>query len=438
MATKVIRQHTIKATFNKDQQRPSAMEIHQWIADELNVQEDDLQTIQLVSKQHAVYLKFKTSTVYENYLQRYEGSSTLTLQSGDRVDITLSPAEEESTVVRVLNIPPEVPNERLHNVFQNFGKVKQIDSEKWSSRYRFHVDTGIRLVNIVIDKPIPSTIVVATYEAYVTYPGQEQSCFICGGLSHLRNTCPNRNLKAKVTVAPRTVFTMSDLFKNSESTSRSTVAPRSHSSQQKESEASDNLNENDDVISRPSDIMETEHQIDKHKQSRGDGVNGSTTEQHREHSTRDHEEAEQNPGTTPLPVNSETDSADEIEGTRVDSDQQKSGDGARLQSELTSVCDNKRKTSSNTSTVKNDLQGGSTSSSLAKQSSTHIPTQLEAEQTWNEMMDADDTSHRSTFATQNKDIAAQKTSKGGNRAGRLHPYKHEGSKLGFPPLRVTD
>ncbi|KAJ4450775.1 hypothetical protein ANN_02205 [Periplaneta americana] len=203
--------------------------------------------------------------------------------------------------------------------------------------------------------------------------------------------------------------------------------------QQKESEASDNLNENDDVISRPSDIMETEHQIDKHKQSRGDGVNGSTTEQH-----RDHEEAEQNPGTTPLPVNSETDSADEIEGTRVDSDQQKSGDGARLQSELTSVCDNKRKTSSNTSTVKNDLQGGSTSSSLEKQSSTHIPTQLEADQTWNEMMDADDTSHRSTSATQHKDIAAQKTSKGGNRAGRLHPYKHEGSKLGFPPLRVTD
>ncbi|KAJ4438136.1 hypothetical protein ANN_14075 [Periplaneta americana] len=155
------------------------MEIHQWIADELKVQEDDLQTIQLVSKQHAIYLKFKTSTVYENYLQRYEGSSTLTLQNGDRVDVTLTPAEEESTVVRVLNIPPEVSNERLHNVFQNYGKVKQIDSEKWSSRYRFHVDTGIRLVNIVIDKPIPSTIVVATYEAYVTYPGQEQSCFSC-------------------------------------------------------------------------------------------------------------------------------------------------------------------------------------------------------------------------------------------------------------------
>ncbi|KAJ4444533.1 hypothetical protein ANN_06328 [Periplaneta americana] len=130
------------------------------------------------------------------------------------------------------------------------------------------------------------------------------------------------------------------------------------------------------------------------------------------------QQAEQNPR-TPLPVNSETDSADEIEGTRVESDQQKSGDGARLQSELTSVCDNELKTSSNTSAVKTDLQGGSTSS-------------------WNEMMDADDISHRSTSSTQHKDIAAQKTSKGGNRAGRLHPYKHEGSKLGFPPLRVTD
>ncbi|KAJ4425751.1 hypothetical protein ANN_27374 [Periplaneta americana] len=426
MATKVIRQHTIKATFNKDQQRPSAMEIHQWIADELNVQEDDLQTVQLVNKQHAVYLKFKTSTVYENYLKRYEGPSTLTFRKGDRVDVTLSPAEEESTVVRVLNIPPEVPNERLHNVFQNYGKVKQIDSEKWSSRYRFHVDTGIRLVNIVIDKPIPSTIIVATYEAYVTYSCQEQSCFICGGLSHLRNTCPNRNLKAKVTVAPRTVFTMSDLFKNAESASRSTVSLRSHTSQQKENDASDNLNGNDDVISRPSDIMEMEHQIDKHKKSRGAGANGLTTEQHREPNTRDHEEAEQNPGTTPLPVNSETDSAVEIEGTLVDSDQQKADDGTRVQSELNSDCGNERKSSSrNQSAVKNDLQGGSTSVPLEKQ-------------TWNEMMDSDDTSHRSTSATQHRDIAAQKTSKGGNRAGRLHPYKHEGSKLGFPPLRVTD
>ena len=55
---KVNRINMLKAVFDKDKQRPTAIEIHQWIAEKLKVRESQLQTLQLVGKENAVYLKF--------------------------------------------------------------------------------------------------------------------------------------------------------------------------------------------------------------------------------------------------------------------------------------------------------------------------------------------------------------------------------------------
>ena len=46
------------AVFDKDRQRPTAIEMHQWIEEKLKVRENQLQTLQLAGKENAVYLKF--------------------------------------------------------------------------------------------------------------------------------------------------------------------------------------------------------------------------------------------------------------------------------------------------------------------------------------------------------------------------------------------
>lgn len=151
-----------------------------------------------------MYLKFVNPITYESKLQNHSGISNVQLLNGETTTVSITPADEEMTIVRILNVPPEVPNEKIENIFKNYGKVKIIENEKWSHKNRFKVDSGIRLVKMSIEKSIPSTIIIAGLEAYVSYSGQEQTCFHCGDHSHLRQTCPKRALRAKIAVAPRT------------------------------------------------------------------------------------------------------------------------------------------------------------------------------------------------------------------------------------------
>ncbi|KAJ4444451.1 hypothetical protein ANN_06243 [Periplaneta americana] len=50
MATKIVRQHTLRATFDKEQQRPTALDVHRWIDEVLKIKDEELQTIQLVAE----------------------------------------------------------------------------------------------------------------------------------------------------------------------------------------------------------------------------------------------------------------------------------------------------------------------------------------------------------------------------------------------------
>ncbi|KAJ4449876.1 hypothetical protein ANN_01282 [Periplaneta americana] len=182
------------------------------------VRELDLQAIQLVSEQNAVYLKFTSSSVYKNYLRKHEGSTNIKLQNGEIVAVTITSGDDDMTTVRVFIIPPEVPNDRITNILMNYGKVQSIVNEKWTHNYRFAIDTGIRIVHMSVEKPIPSSLIIANYEAYVTYVGQEETCYQCGSVSHVRSHCPQRIFRQPVTVVPRQKLTFSDILQSRRST----------------------------------------------------------------------------------------------------------------------------------------------------------------------------------------------------------------------------
>ena len=119
--------------------RPTAMEIHQWMEEKLHIVESELLTLQLVGKLNAVYMKFINIVCYEKYLRLHAGKSNITLLNGDVTSVTISPADMETVSVRVLNIPPEVPNERIENVLKGYGKVLSVVNEKWATKYRYSV-----------------------------------------------------------------------------------------------------------------------------------------------------------------------------------------------------------------------------------------------------------------------------------------------------------
>ena len=63
--------------------------------------------------------------------------------------------------VKLLNLPPEIPDEAVHFVFSNSSEIKEIQEERWSRAYRYSVANGIRIVVISLTKHIPSHVTVA-------------------------------------------------------------------------------------------------------------------------------------------------------------------------------------------------------------------------------------------------------------------------------------
>ncbi|KAJ4435953.1 hypothetical protein ANN_18576 [Periplaneta americana] len=177
----------------------------------INVREDELDTLQLVSKQNAVYIKFNNQLSYEKHLQLHTGTSTIQLMNGATTTVNITAGEFDTTTVRILNVPPEVLNDRIMHVLQTYGKVQEIINEKWS-KISISGGYGIRLVNMQINKQIPSTLYIAGYEAYVVYPGQEQTCFLCGRASHIRRYCPSKGSR-QIGNNNNRPFLMSDLLK---------------------------------------------------------------------------------------------------------------------------------------------------------------------------------------------------------------------------------
>ena len=61
----------MQISFNREDTRPTAIEIHMWLDEKLKIREQDIQTLQLVAKQSSVFVKFKTPELYEQYLQNH-------------------------------------------------------------------------------------------------------------------------------------------------------------------------------------------------------------------------------------------------------------------------------------------------------------------------------------------------------------------------------
>ena len=55
---KVVKKSRLKAAFSKDHERPSPVDIHEWVENDLKVLDGELTTLQLVGKYNAAYLKF--------------------------------------------------------------------------------------------------------------------------------------------------------------------------------------------------------------------------------------------------------------------------------------------------------------------------------------------------------------------------------------------
>ena len=114
---------------------------------------------------------------------------------------------DESCVVRLFNIPFEVPEGNVKAVLSLYGTVisHQLEVDRESGIY-----TGTRLLRMRINKPIPDRLTVLDYPFVAWYPGQPKVCRLsrcwsccvpcpnkglcrlCRAPGHIARSCPNR------------------------------------------------------------------------------------------------------------------------------------------------------------------------------------------------------------------------------------------------------
>ena len=435
------------------------MEIHHWMEEKLHIVESELLTLQLVGKLNAVYMKFINIVCYEKYLRLLAGKSNITLLNGDVTSVTISPADMETVSVRVLNIPPEVPNERIENVLKGYGKVLSVVNEKWTTKYRYSVDTGIRIVQMQIEKHIPSNIVIATYDAYITYHGQEQQCFHCGSTTHIRSNCPERLFRRQnVNMNGREQLTFSDVI-------RSTSRMRNLSSSDEEN--STNIQETAVLKLRPTTTLEDTKlaqskttKLESKPQEETKQIEGAACpiqEDNHEDQMYTDMDIEQQTYITTGSENSETDTIAETEDvSKSDSEHKEEKEMKRLKRKKKHSQRRLQKSSKNEeneilTNPKSNIQCPQSNIQMHKiaEKQTLSEDILQRKDERNEIVNStvsqiswhDEIMKEQTTQARNKeeetdDNGVHKSQK--NTRLRKHPYKSEESKLSFPPLRKKE
>ncbi|KAJ4430460.1 hypothetical protein ANN_22676 [Periplaneta americana] len=166
------RVNTIRITFETSATRSSAIEIHHWLSDKMQLKPDQGDTIQLNSRERCIYLKVISPGLYDKLLQTYDTPSDFRYESGETTKVTVSAADTQSITFRFFNLPPEVPHHVLRNVLSNYGSVLDIGDEQWSTQYLLPVNNSVQAIRMELKQSIPTSLKIANYDVNFSHPGQ--------------------------------------------------------------------------------------------------------------------------------------------------------------------------------------------------------------------------------------------------------------------------
>jgi hypothetical protein len=158
--------------FDKHSPRISAYEIHEWIHQQLQLDQEDIAAIQIEGQSRQVFIKTLQSKTIDDLIYSHNGETTYKHENGEISKVQLCFAGLGKRNIRIANLPIELPNEVIKTHLSKYGTVHHIVDEKWSIAYRYNVGNGIRAATMDITVHIPSHIYIESYRALISYTGQ--------------------------------------------------------------------------------------------------------------------------------------------------------------------------------------------------------------------------------------------------------------------------
>ncbi|XP_039441294.1 uncharacterized protein LOC120422034 [Culex pipiens pallens] len=150
------RRNAVVIDFNVMPVRPDIETVTKFISKDLKLDQQRVKNLQLNNSRNHVIIEL--------------GSPE---EASDLVDQHNLKHKDNATQVRIHDLPPHMPNDLIVSHLEAYGEVKSIRREVWRE-YFPGIPNGVRVVRMVLKKPIPSFIKVETEISYTSYNQQYQ------------------------------------------------------------------------------------------------------------------------------------------------------------------------------------------------------------------------------------------------------------------------
>ena len=131
-------QNTVVCSFDPKSPRISALDIHDWIFEQLHVPENVVTRVQIDGTCRQVYIKFNDFLYLQDLLHLTTCQSEYKHGNGEITQVKIEMAGMCTRRVRLGNLPPGTPDEAVRLSFSQYGEIKEMHRESWSKAYSYN------------------------------------------------------------------------------------------------------------------------------------------------------------------------------------------------------------------------------------------------------------------------------------------------------------
>jgi hypothetical protein len=172
-------------------QKISAYDIHEWIYETLRIPDQEVTMVQIDGIKRHVHIKLLTEQMARKIIQDTNERMAYKHPDGLMTTVLTELAEMGIKSIRMANLPPEVPENKIQATMAPYGKIISLRNEVWARTYRYAVPNGIRQINMSLQHHILSHLVIAGHRV-LSYERQPQTCYGCEVNEHMYQNCPKR------------------------------------------------------------------------------------------------------------------------------------------------------------------------------------------------------------------------------------------------------
>lgn len=161
------RKNTIVVDFSVLPKRPILEQVQEFVKDCIKIDMADVKSIQLHNLRNCLYIEVCNAGVAARIHKQHHLRHSYSYH-GMTYTIPVF-VDGPTATVKIHDLPPQMANTDISDHMKQYGKVLSIQNDVWKNFFP-GLPNGVRLVRMILDKPVPSNIVINGQSSYVSYP----------------------------------------------------------------------------------------------------------------------------------------------------------------------------------------------------------------------------------------------------------------------------